>query len=126
MTAKEFAEMLNGNEYGLEVSKAESDLAKETGLVIVYGYSDDNMEFEGALEEEIGCFDGGDAYVTKSCVYPDDRESVPPDAKRIRAHWCKHKEAAWTFETEIPHEEFRIYEDDELFCIGIVFSIDDI
>lgn len=125
MTVKEFAAMLNGHEYGLEVSKAESDLAKENGLVIVYGYSDDNMEFEGALEEEVGCFGGGAAFVTKSHVY-QEAEDLPFDAKLIRAHWCAHKEAAWTYETEIPHEEFRIYEDGQLFCVGIVFSVDDI
>lgn len=35
----------------------------------------------------------------------------------------------WSFETEIPHETFRIYEDgedNELFCVGIVFSIYDL
>lgn len=34
--------------------------------------------------------------------------------------------ATWTYKTEIPHEEFNIWEDGELYCVGIVFSIKDL
>ena len=41
MTAKELAELLNGREYGNEITSDEEKLAKESGLVVVFGYSDD-------------------------------------------------------------------------------------
>ena len=45
----------------------------------------------------------------------------------ITAVWCDPESgASWSYKTDIPHETFNIYEDGELFCIGIVFSIDDL
>lgn len=44
MNAKELAGLLNGREYGTELSHAEEVLASNDGLVVVYGRSDDNME----------------------------------------------------------------------------------
>ena len=49
MTSKELAELLNGREYGEETTPEIIKLAKDNGLVIVYGYSDDNTELEGAI-----------------------------------------------------------------------------
>ena len=67
MTLKEFAENLNGTEYnGYPIfSKEDIGIAKENGFVIVTGASDDLMEFEGAVEDEAGCFDGGKVYISK-------------------------------------------------------------
>lgn len=129
ITASDLAQRLTGNEYGLEVSEAEARVAKENGLVIVYGYSDDNMEFEGAIHDEVGCYNGGKAFVSKSGeVYADDG-CVPEEAKQnvIEAIWCDlNTVAAWVYCTDIPHETFNIYEDGELFCIGLVFSMEDL
>lgn len=126
MTAKELAEMLNGREYGCEIGDSEVIEARENGLVVVYGYSDDNMEFEGALTGEVGCYGGGEAYVTKTDVFYM-KEDAPSHAKEIRAVWCdKESDAAWTYKTEISHETFNIYEFGELFCVGIVFSVEDL
>lgn len=47
ITAKELAEKLNGRAYGDSFDDVEQE-AKESGLVIVYGASDDLMEFDGA------------------------------------------------------------------------------
>ena len=33
---------------------------------------------------------------------------------------------SWSFETDIPHEIFMIYDDGNPYCEGIVFSIDDL
>ena len=41
MTIKEFAGMLNGREYGHEITKKEEALAKKLGYVVVFGASDD-------------------------------------------------------------------------------------
>lgn len=78
MTLKEFAERLNGTEYnGYPIfSKEDIGIAKENGFVIVTGASDDLMEFEGAIEDEAGCFDGGRVYISKNGVEEDKTKNV--------------------------------------------------
>lgn len=78
MTLKEFAEKLNGTEYnGYPIfSKEDIGIAKENGFVIVTGASDDLMEFEGAVEDEAGCFDGGKVYISKNGVEEDKTKNV--------------------------------------------------
>ena len=58
-------------------------------------------------------------------VYTDE---VPANTKlrEIKAVWCAPGKPAWSYETDIPHEKFNIYEDGELFCEGIVFSLEDL
>ena len=55
MDIKEFANKLNGRTYLNEITKEEEKIAKELGYVIVFGYSDDNTEFKGAIDDEIDC-----------------------------------------------------------------------
>ena len=62
MTIYEFAEGLNGRQYRKELYPFEEQRAKALGFVVVFGYSDDNTEFRGAYDEEIGCFYGGRVY----------------------------------------------------------------
>ena len=59
LTPLEFAARLNGREYRSEITKDECAEAKSAGLVVVFGASDDLIEFGGALHGEGGCFDGG-------------------------------------------------------------------
>lgn len=111
MDLREFADMLDGGEYGHEITKEEEALAKEHGFVVVFGYSDDNAELRGAIDDEIGCFDGGKL-----------RHKKLPGV--IYAKWCaKGSIFPWTYETSIPHEEFEIFEDGEPWCVGIVCDI---
>lgn len=133
MTAKELADMLSGREYGMEISNGEARDAKDSGLAVVYGYSDDNVEFDGAIREEVGAYNGTTIYVGKDGLIDDPDctdadhcpyfEAAKKAAKKIEAVWGKGG-VAWTFETDIPHETFNIYEDGELFCVGIVFSME--
>lgn len=127
MTLKEFANLLDGREYKcIQFSKEEAKTAEENGFVIVCGASDDLMEFEGAIHDEGSCFDGGKVYFNKSEVCQDsEKEKDYPNW--INAVWARDKDENgrlidWTYETEIPHETFMIYEDGEPYCRGIVFS----
>ena len=112
-------------------------LAAASGLVVVYGYSDDNVEFRGAIDDEVGAFDGTEIYVTaegvltppecgcdgcEECSYFDAARKA---AKRIEAVWGAGG-VSWTFVTDIPHESFTILDDGDVFCVGIVFSISDL
>lgn len=132
MTLKEFARMLDGREYGFpQFAPEEIQIAKENGFVIVCGASDDLMEFEGAIRDEVDCFEGGEIYFNKTgVIFPEDDER-PEDCSQITALWCEGEDdnetpATWAYQTDIPHESFKIWEDGELYCIGIVFSVADV
>lgn len=137
MTMKEFAQMLSGREYGTEITKDEERQAADAGLVAVYGYSDDNVELAGAISEEVGAYEGTTVYLNKdglltkpSCECDTDEcpylKKAIQAAKSIKAVWHDKGDPCWTFETDIPHETFNIYEDGELFCVGIVLSVEDL
>lgn len=130
MTAEKLVEMLDGRQYGTEITDDEINLAKNNDLVVVFGASDDLMEFRGAIDDEIDCFDGGKAYVNGYNVYPDnltDKGEPIGEYFAINAVWCPYNmECDWAYFTSIPHTDFKIYEDDELYCVGIVFDIKDV
>ena len=129
MELKQFAEMLNGKEYGYpQFTQEEIQIAKDNGFVIVYGASDDLMEFEGAIYDEVGCYDGGEVWFNKDRVV--DAPATIGD-RCIEALWCDANAKdengdviTWTYKTDLPHETFMIYEDGESYCRGIVFEID--
>ena len=135
MTNKELAALLDGNNYYNEITKEQETIAADNGLVVVFGYSDDNVELRGAIYDEVGAYDGTTFHVTRDGVLqmPEcncDECKYFAIAKRtaaeIKAVWHNTGDASWTFETTIPHETFRIYENGELFCIGIVFGLNDL
>ncbi|MGX1179876.1 hypothetical protein D3C76_782510 [compost metagenome] len=134
MTKEELAAQLNGLEYPTRIPGALIVAAQSAGLVILCGASDDLMEFYGARREEIGCYDGGTAFVDADGVLPD-RDCLDGDeelaeyvqrqksAKSIEALWCKEDGYSWTYKTEIPHATFEVVEDEEPYCRGIVFAL---
>ena len=137
MTKEKLAELLNGNEYGKEITNLEVLVALDSGLVVVFGYSDDNTEFCGAISDEVGCFDGGTIFVTPLRVWIDYEHrncdckfcgfnDAVASAKTIEALWCKEEPYSWTYKTDIPHATFDILEDGEPFCRGIVFDVIDL
>ncbi len=131
--------MLDGREYGKEITISECKLAAEDNIVIVFGYSDDCMEFRGAIHDEVSCYDGGVAYIysaggfrgllvnccdSEDCPYFKDRVKA---SRTIEAIWDNAPSAPqWRYETNIPHKVFAILEDGELYCCGIVFSLDNL
>lgn len=113
MTKEELATMLDGRQYRDETTTQIEQLAKENNLLIVFGASDDLCEFRGTIEDEFECYDGGEI----TC------ENLP---KSIEAVWCPLDYAcSWTYKTELPYAKFRIYEGDELYCVGIVVDLND-
>lgn len=135
MNAKELAEKLNGMEYG-DFPNGIRGEAQINKLVIVYGASDDLMELIGAISEEEGAWNGTTIKITKDGILepPYDEGCINPckktkaayeSAKQIKAIW-NNKGISWTYETDIPHETFNIMEYGEVYCRGIVFSIEDL
>lgn len=133
MDTKELAMKLNLNSYTKEVSGELEVQAEDAGLVVVFGASDDLMEFRGAIRDETGCYDGGYAYldglglISSDCM--DDEcpyfAEIKKKAIKIKGIWC-NGEYSWLYETDIPHETFIIMEDNEKYCKGIVFCMDDL
>lgn len=137
MTKEELAARLNGRQYRSEITREEAKLAKAAGLVVVFGASDDLMEFEGAISEEISAFGGEEALVTRGGLFEprcdNDGRGCPyakeyaKKAALIVAEWSpKEIEASWLIKSDIPHATFDVMEDDELFCRGIVFALADV
>jgi hypothetical protein len=133
MTPQEAAALLNGRQYRREVTTEMVTTLKDAGLVAVYGASDDLMEFEGAIRDEVGCYGGGTAYVTPAGLLANECENddcphfkrIKKAAVKIRAKWDDGG-FSWRYETEIPHVKFVIKEDDENYCEGIVFALADV
>ena len=128
MTKEKLAELLNNREYGNEITKEEAQTAKENGLVVVYGFSDDNMEFDGAFRDEFGCYEGGTALVNKEGLFEDGAVfDMRCPYRKIEAVWCDTTDDyAWSYKTDIPHATFDIMDDGEMYCRGIVFDVKDL
>lgn len=158
MTKEELASLLNGREYGKEITKEEERLATNNGLIVAFGASDDILELRGSIHINIHAWEGGSYQVYKKgdkIPHPEnkgyfkiaDKPNIVgiPDLindgclnrklgkpnNRIDAIWCPVDEEgntrmSWLIETDIPHATFEIMEDEELFCQGIVFSVNDI
>lgn len=137
LTKEELASLLTGREIGDEISEVECEHAKESGLIVIFGASDDLMEFRGVCEDELGCYNGDTALIDAKGLLPE-RDNIEDDgeleeyfkrkktAKTIESLWCKEGEYSWTFKTSVPHATFEIVEDDEPYCRGIVISITDL
>jgi len=142
MTPKALADALNGIEYSATIHLHGSDLmklAKASGLVVAYGFSDDLLEFDGAIYDEFGCYGGGTALIDGDGLLPEfesaseDEEACrryferKPKARAIEAIWDGNADGyAWILKTDIPHEVFAIMKDGAAFSRGIVFALSDL
>ena len=137
MTKETLAEALSGREYGGEITKDECALAKQYGLVVIFGYSDDNVELRGAIHDEIGMYEGGDVYLHAGGIVTDPSGgdcghcgertlAQRAKAERIKCAWGESV-FAWHIEpAKIPFAPFEIMEGGEKFCRGIVISVSDL
>ena len=147
MTPKEMAARLHGRQYRSETTRDDGLLARQHGLVIVYGASDDLVELEGAISDELGANNGTKFWVTPKGLVGDfgqlcdDRNEQglkeyfegQSSQRVIEAIWCPDyvkgengEGASWAYQTTIPHETFDVMEDDDLYCRGIVFALADV
>lgn len=122
MTKEQLAYKLHGGKYGNEISKELIAEAKDNGLVVIFGASDDLMEFEGMICEEVDCYEGGTAYLNKDGLCKKKDATA-----KIKAIWAPEEpDCSWIYKTDLPHATFDIFEDGELYCKGLVFSITDL
>jgi hypothetical protein len=121
ITPKEFAAMLHGRDCQPNLTPDELLLAEQKGFVVVYGDSDDRVEFEGAIRAE-----GHTNPLLKNApagvlVLSEDGRLVDEDsdlyteyimANRnvITVFYCCRDGLNWAFESSIPHETFFTYD----------------
>jgi len=121
ITLKEFASMLHGRDCQPNLTENELLLAKTKGFVVVYGDSDDRVEFEGAIREEghTNPFakdrSAGILALSKDGKLLDDEsdlyaEYVKDNRNIINVFYCEKDGFNWAFETDIPHETFITYD----------------
>lgn len=126
--AKELVERLSYLEYPIKIKEEDIEFAKVNGLVIVSGASDDLCYLEGAICEEVGCFDGGALFFKNGELISHDVdflcEKETDSFVRLQINWCDPNELfTWTykFDQDIPVEKFGVYDGEEAYCEGIVF-----
>lgn len=137
--------MINGRSYRNEMYEVEEQIAKESGLVVIFGGSDDLVEFRGAIYDEIDAFDGAHFIIaTPGTEIPVDEdeetyrkakelEVVPIEKEsttkknRFEAVWLPNEpKCYWLIKTNLPHSTFDIMADGELFCRGVIIDVLDL
>lgn len=137
MTKEQLAQLLDGRERNDEIDKDEAAKAEAAGLVVLYGYSDDNVEFAGAIDQEIPTCDGDEIVLVDGKVFDFDAcehdhcngceyaQAAYDDARKrgkvIAVHF--DSDGTWNFRTGIPHATFEVFDEGLLFCRGIVFDL---
>lgn len=97
------------------------------GLVVVYAASDDLVEVEGAMTQEIGAYDGVKLTVSKAQGFYETTAGEPD----IEFRWCDDSSAdsvcPWSVICNLPHRKFDILDDEGyVVSVGVVLHIDDI
>lgn len=130
MNIYEFAKKLDGREYLNELTKDEEKDARKLGFVVVFGYSDDNTEFRGAIDGEVPSWKGATIVIDSHGIIENCNGThgriTKENARIIETLWCEEESCPWTYRTEIPHATFNIYENKDIYCKGIVFDKKDL
>ncbi len=134
MNMIEAAAQLNGCEYREEGTRDIFAAMKDARLVAVFGASDDLLEFRGAVYDEMDAIEDatayfiGDGLMLNAC----EDDGCPYFAKmlkraaEVKAEWRPDGfDGLWLITTALPHAQFDVMDDGELYCRGLVFSLAD-
>jgi hypothetical protein len=142
MKKVELAKQLHGRDYRDEIDEKEAQIAKENGLIVIFGASDDLVEFRGAIYDEIDAYDGTHFIIAtpgteipvdedeetyrkakKLEVWPIEEESQTKK-NRFEAIWNPDElNCSWLIKTDLPHSTFDIMEGSDLYCRGLVIDV---
>lgn len=145
MNRQDLAALLNGREYRREITKDEEAQAKAAGLLVIFGASDDLVEFRGAIHDEIGANNGtlfrlckdGELLPQWDSLNLDDSDDPEAEAERyfarkalgfheIVALWDEEG-FSWVIKpAPLPHSTFIILDDSENYCRGVVLDLNEI
>jgi hypothetical protein len=142
MTTEELAGRLTGRSIGNEITEHEEREAKNHGLLVIFGASDDLCELRGAINDELGSYVEATVLISEAGtllpeIEDDDQKILAKygalgyvreshrKAKRITSRWHDEGNPCWSYETTLPHSTFDIMEDGEVFCRGVVVDLKD-
>ena len=134
MTKEDLAAKLNNREYLSEISDEEATLAEQNGLVVVFGYSDDNVEFRGAISDEVGCYGEKEIQFSKHGIIPDWSDDEKKTKEEATEYFSKliggnqwilasFGRKGWMFNCGFSHAKFNIQENGEHYGQGMVFNL---
>jgi hypothetical protein len=132
MTKEELAARLNGREYGSETTNEDIVDAMDSGLVIIHGASDDLVEINGAISEEIGASSEGSEFwlfrsgIPVSECGDDDCPYFKRERDKAEMFFVEYTTTGWHFTTSVPHAGFTIFEGGEVYGTGIVIDVRDL
>ena len=144
MKKEELAQLLDGRKYREEMTFEEEIQAKINGLLVCFGYSDYLLEFRGIMSKGICIYGEGSIFLYKNkdqkIAFLEEpnydelskifyQKGLPISLKMlpIKGEWCPEElDCSWLITTNIPHATFDIYDDDKLYCRGIVLELTDI
>jgi hypothetical protein len=139
MKAEKLANQLNGREHGNELANKEIKEAEENGLVIMVGNSDDRVMVYGFIDTELYGYETFSSYLYKNNFTEYFEGCEDCNLMQLRIKDCiefkavndpEDKDgnilATWLIETDLKHYTFDIMEDGDLYCRGIVFSMEEV
>ena len=121
ITLKEFAAMIHGRDCQPNLTTDELLLAEQKGFVVVYGDSDDRVEFVGAIRAEgytnplLKDNPAGVLVLSEDGELLDEDSDLYTEYHRenrnvINVFYCTKDGFNWVFESDIPHETFLTYD----------------
>lgn len=154
-TIDDLANLLDGNEYGDELRNEYNlnveEICAKNNWVVVFAYSDDNLELRGVIDDELGSWEGitikliksGDFYLVdeyeetyqkaKNTMFIPIEDSELEELKKdnykgtcvIEGLWCpENSDASWQFNCSgAPSVRFNIMDDDELYAECLVIDL---
>ena len=139
MTKEALAAQITGRQYGDEINRSEEIEAKNNGLLVIFGVSDDLCELRGAIHEEVGAYEGTTVLIGKDGAllpeFDDDERDILhkhgvlsqaiaklDSATKVEVKWDVSG-YSWIIETAAPHATFDVLEGEEKFCRGIILDL---
>lgn len=144
MKKEELAQLLNGRQYREEMTYQEHIQARKNRLLVCFGYTDDFLEFRGIIYNRLCFYEGEGLFLYKNkdhkiaLLYESNYDEIKEILEDynlsfilpkipIKIQWFPEElNCSWLITTDIPHATFDIYDDEELYCRGIVLEISDI
>lgn len=144
MKKEELAILLNGRQYVEEMTNEEQLQAKKNGLLVCFGYADYLLKLRGIMYDGTYIYGEGCIFLYKNkdqkIAFLEEpnydelseifyQKGLPISLKMLPIKAERYPEelaCSWLITTDIPHATFDIYDNEKLFCRGIVLELSDI
>jgi len=141
----EIAERLDGVRYP-DIPRDVIEAARQKGVVILHGMSDDYVVLSGAFSDEAygnfrltrkGLLTGLGATLDSATDYNSVHGDEDLRPLEMVQAWKRNFDASavirsdygetgWVLGTDVPHSTFRIMDDDDLHSLGLVIAVEEL